>query len=144
MSPPERTTTTLKADASMPNFVAAMMAGCTIEEASKQCGVSKSTGCRWIKSPRFREQLDTAQRQLFGAIGRKAFSTARPMLEVLEGIALSPETDPRARVSAAKASLDCMLKCQALDVEARLEAKIQALEERLYAREMATEDEEAR
>jgi hypothetical protein len=107
-------------------FIAALLSHSTVEAAAKVVGIGNVTAWKWRQDPAFVKQYREAMHQAAGLLQ----GAAREAVETLRAI-LSKAESEAARVSAARTILDMALKAADLeDVQQRLDALEQAVEER--------------
>jgi hypothetical protein len=100
-------------------------------EACKVAGISPRTGARWIRTDVFAEIYSEKRRATLQAAGGLLKAGSIGSIETLTSIAINPEAAATARVAAAKAVLDSMLRVVELnEVEERL-AKLEATAQEL-------------
>jgi hypothetical protein len=111
-------------------FIAALLSNSTVEAAAKVVGIGNVTAWKWRKDPAFVKQYREATREAMHQAAALLQGAAREAVETLRAI-LSKAESEAARVSAARTILDMALKAADLeDVQQRLDALEQAVEER--------------
>jgi hypothetical protein len=102
--------------------LAKLSGGATITSASLSASVSRSTVCRWLNEPGFREQLTRERSEALNVIGRKLLQVGEAAVDTLS-IVLQTSDNDAVRVRAAEAGLSLVLRFAELqDISERLAA----------------------
>jgi hypothetical protein len=108
--------------------VTALLAAPTIVEAARQAGVSGRTLRRWLDRPDFQAKVRQAETEAIGQAARLLACRSANAVEVLHEIQNDPTVPPAARVRAAMAILELVMRLREVAlIEARLEALERAL-----------------
>lgn len=108
--------------------VRALLACKSVAEAAQRAGVGERTLYRWLADPAFRAALSAAEGDLLDAATRRLLGLQEGAIEVFEAVLKDASAAPSARLRAAQAVLDHLLKLRELrDVEQRLTALEQAV-----------------
>lgn len=103
----------------------------TISEAAKQAGIGEATLWRWLQNIEFQERYREAKRQAVAQAITRLQQVSTEAVEALRTIMKDAEAKDSARVSAAKAVLEMVLKGSELeDLAARLEQLERLIEKR--------------
>jgi hypothetical protein len=106
--------------------VVALAAGATIEAAAAAAGLSRRTVQRRLEEPAFRAELQAARERLIEeGIGRLA-GLAATAIQTLRDVMTDPEAPHAAKVSAARATLEHLLRAREA---VELSGRVAALEE---------------
>ena len=99
-------------------FLACLLSGQTIKEASKSVGISEVTGSRWGSQD---ATFNNYRREVVGALLEKMAFVGHSALKRLEEIMADPTASEQAQIAAAKIVLDGLVKLQPrqLEVEAQ-------------------------
>lgn len=108
--------------------IEALIACDTLEDACKECGISRTTIYRYLKEPLFMRELRVAKRQLINRAILRLQQTCGDATRALAEICRDKDAPASARVSAAKEILSSALK--AVEIE-EIEERLEALEQRL-------------
>ncbi len=109
-------------------FVQALLEHESLDAASAACGISRTTGYRWLARADFQAIYRNArERVLRHAVGRLQ-SLATKAITALSEALENPETPPQTRVTAARAVLELAFRAHELD---NLESRLEALEQSL-------------
>lgn len=106
--------------------ISALLTNRTLDAAANACGLSKRTLIRWMQEPAFKCDYERAQDELLESTLNALRGSGWDAARVLRSIAGNRKAPYPARVSAARASLETLLR----GVEIQdLEKRIRALEE---------------
>lgn len=107
-------------------FHDALVGAKTMAEACRVAGITPRTGARWIRTNEFAQVYSERRRATIQAASGLLKAGSIGSTETLSSIAIDPEQPATARVAAARAVLDSMLKITEIhELEQRL-AKIEA------------------
>lgn len=109
--------------------IAALLTSSTNEAAAKKAGVSLRTLNRWLVEPNFRRALRLAQDEALERTFNRLAAVGAEAVQVLLEVAADKEAAPAARVSAARAILENLLRYTELH---SLAERIAALEAALH------------
>ncbi len=108
--------------------VASLLAKPTLKDAATDAGISETTLWRWLQEEDFRQVYQQARsRMLEGTLANLA-AAGPDAVAVLKNIMADATATPAARVSAARAVLEFLIRSQEL---LEVEARLRALEARL-------------
>lgn len=108
--------------------VRALLACKSVAEAAQLARVGERTLYRWLADPAFRAALSAAEGDLLDAATRRLLGLQEDAIEVFEAVLKDARVSASARLRAAQAVLDYLLKLRELrDVEQRLTALEQAV-----------------
>ncbi len=92
-----------------------------VTQAAEVSGITRDTLYRWMKETDFQEAMRAAERQSLNELSRRLVELARQATNTLQEVMTDVQTPPAARVQAARAVLDNLLRLRELvDFEARL------------------------
>ena len=107
----------------MNDFILALMAAGTLDEAAAASGISISTARRWYRLNIVKAELKRLQDEITGHSLIQLKLGISEAVTVLRNVMTDSETPPAARVSAAKTMLDGAFRAvEATDILERLEA----------------------
>ncbi len=105
--------------------LAKLSGGATITSASLSASVSRSTVCRWLNEPGFREQLTRDRSEALNVIGRKLLQVGEAAVDTLSIVLATSDSD-QVKVRAAEAGLSLVLRfAEIQDISERL-AQVEA------------------
>ena len=93
-----------------PVFVELLLGGATVESASKQCGITRRTGYRWLAMPAIRARLTQAQDVALEALALRLGVAMGAAISTLLGVMGKTEATDAVRVQAAGKALDAGLR----------------------------------
>jgi hypothetical protein len=97
-----------------------LMAGETITSAAMSADVSRSTLCRWLLQPDFRQTLTAERSAALSVVGRKLLCLGDAAVDSLASVLATSENDA-VRVRAAEAGLNLLLRyAEITDISERL------------------------
>jgi len=108
--------------------IQALIACETIDEACKDCNITRSTMYRYMRDSIFDMELKRAKRQLINRAVLRLQQSCRDAAIALAEICRDKEAPPSARVAAAREILASSLK--AIEIE-ELEVRIEKLEQKI-------------
>lgn len=110
--------------------VRTLLACKSVAEAAQRARVGERTLYRWLADPAFRAALSAAEGDLLDAATRRLLALQEDAIGAFEAVLRDAHAAPSARLRAAQAVLDYLLKLRELrDVEQRLTALEQAVEQ---------------
>lgn len=93
----------------------------TLKEAAQGAGVGDKTLYRWLRQPAFREELHRLQDEATGQVMRRLTELAGTACGTLEAVMGDSLATPSAKVSAARGTLEAVLRYRELhDLAERL------------------------
>ena len=102
--------------------IAALMRGQTIKQAAHDCGLGYRTLKTWLASDWFRTEYGAAKDQLLESTINQLRAIGSDGVEGLHDVVVNVKNPPAARVSAARAILEVLLKAVEIqDITTRLE-----------------------
>ena len=101
----------------------------TIERAAKACGIGEATLRRWLKDPAFQERYRAVRKESLQAVMNRLQQIAAEAVECLREVAVNSAAPSSARVAAARAVLEAIIKT----------VELQEIEERLTELEKSAE-----
>ncbi len=103
------------------NGIIALLKCNSIEQASKESGISSRTFRRWLSQDSFKLEIERQKRSLVESAVNSLRLASRGAVEVLNEIAQDKNQNAAARVSASRALVSLTLESAAIsDIEARL------------------------
>ena len=108
--------------------IGALLKHRTIAEAAAACGVTARTVLNWLNEPEFKQEYEQAKADLLESTINALRKGGFDSVNVLRTIAENGEAPAAARVSAARAMLELLLRGVALE---EIEARIRQLEQNL-------------
>jgi len=101
--------------------IPALMTARNVGEAAKAANVAERTLYRWLGDPAFRLRLNEAEGEAIDTATRRLLQLQDPAIDALSDVLQDPGTSPTARLRAATAVLDYLIKLRELrNIEARL------------------------
>ena len=101
--------------------IAALMAGRSMRQAAQDCGIGYRTLKEWFASPWFRAEYGAAKQQLLDATINQLRSIGSEAVSGLYDVVTNVANPPAARVSAARAILEVLLRAMEVqDISERL------------------------
>jgi ribosomal protein S11 len=102
--------------------IAALMCGQTIEQAAHDCGIGYRTLKTWLASDWFQTEYHAAKKELLDSTINQLRAVGGDGVAALHDVVVNVENPPAARVSAARAILEVLLKAVEIqDITTRLE-----------------------
>ena len=111
--------------------IAALLTTARLEDAARECGVSKSTLCRWLQEPAFQNEFRAARSRVLEATVSRLQGAAGPAVEALVRN-LTCRGKPSIEIQASRATLDNHWKSLELG---ELEEGVRQLEAAIKMRE---------
>ncbi len=101
--------------------IPALMSARNVGEAAKAANVAERTLYRWMGDPTFRLRLNEAEGEAIDTATRRLLQLQAPAIDALQDVLEDPATSPTARLRAATAVLDYLIRLRELrNIEARL------------------------
>lgn len=107
--------------------IAALLSSSSVAQASEVCGVSPATLKRWMQEPDFRAEFDAESRRLLEYSAGRVRAGTDLALETLRR--KMEDGPPAVQVSAARAWLDHQRHCDIAELEARVRALEEAVQD---------------
>ena len=102
--------------------IAALLRGQTIQDAAQDCGIGYRTLKTWLASEWFQTEYQAAKRQLLDSTINQLRAVGGEGVAALRDVVVNAESPATARVSAARAILEVLLKAVEIqDISVRLE-----------------------
>lgn len=111
--------------------IEALLTEPTQEKAATKAKVSRATITRWMGEPTFKQAYSEARSQLIETVMTALHSASVKAVTTLTDVMSDKEAQPSARVSAAKAVLDNLLRSrEQIEIEERLKSLEKQLSEK--------------
>lgn len=92
-----------------------------ITQAAEVSGITRDTLYRWMQEPAFQEAMKNAEREALRELSRRLVELAQQATSTLQEVMTHPQSPPNARVQAARAVLDNLLRLrEMIDFENRI------------------------
>jgi len=109
-------------------YLAHLVSGKSVSEASEAAGIDRTTGWRWRKEPEFQKRFIEARRDLFESTVAALHSSAADCIRVLRQITCDEKSKGCDRVLAGRHLLDLLLRSVA---EHEFDLRLRRLEEQV-------------
>jgi len=109
-------------------FAALVASGLTPSQAAAQVGIAPRTGRKWASKPAVAEEIEKISNEVTRSVKLRLRALAQQAAAALEQVLIDAKAPAGAKVSAAKAVLDLLLRLDELEKLDEIEKRLSKLE----------------